>query len=127
MDKIHSYYVYILTNKSNTVFYTGITNSLFRRVAQHKLRISDGFTKKFNVDKLVYFEHFINVESAIIREKRIKKWKTEWKVRAIKKENPEFKDLLYEMMDKSQTKELNDLLKEKEKSEKTTHRNTLTA
>jgi putative endonuclease len=117
MDRIYSYFVYILTNKSNTVFYTGFTNNLLRRMTEHKLKISDGFTKKFNVDKLVYFEHFTNVERAIIREKRIKKWKTNWKVRMIKKENPEFKDLLFEMLDESQTNELNDLLKEKDKNE----------
>jgi putative endonuclease len=117
MSKIYLYFVYILTNKSNSVFYTGITNNIIRRIAQHKLKINDGFTKRYNVDKLVYFEIHNDVGLAIKREKQIKKWKTNWKKRVIKKENPEFKDLIYEFMDKSQTKELNDLLKQKEKSE----------
>lgn len=117
MSKIYLYFVYILTNKSNSVFYTGITNNIIRRIAQHKLKINDGFTKRYNVDKLVYFEIHNDVDLAIKREKQIKKWKTDWKKRVIRKENPEFKDLIYEFMDKSQTKELNDLLKQKEKNE----------
>jgi predicted GIY-YIG superfamily endonuclease len=117
MDKIYSYFVYILTNKTNSVFYTGITNNLLLRIAQHKLKINDGFTKRYNIDKLVYFEHYTHVEYAIKREKQMKKWKTNWKKRIIRKENPEFRDLIYEMMDKSQTKELNELLRQKEKNE----------
>jgi putative endonuclease len=81
------------------------------------LKINDGFTKRYNVDKLVYFEIHNDVDLAIKREKQIKKWKTDWKKRVIRKENPEFKDLIYEFMDKSQTKELDDLLNQKEKNE----------
>jgi putative endonuclease len=72
MERIYSYYDYILTNKNNIVFYTGFTNNHLRRVTEHKLEISDGFTKKYKTIKLVYFEHFTNVHFAIKREKRLK-------------------------------------------------------
>jgi putative endonuclease len=70
--KIHIYYVYMLTNISNTVLYTGVTNDLERRCFEHKKKIIKGFTKKYNVDKLVYFEKFDFVDMAIAREKQIK-------------------------------------------------------
>jgi putative endonuclease len=68
------YYVYILTNKSNKVLYTGVTNNLARRMFEHKNKLVEGFTKKYNLTKLVYYEIASNVESAIIREKQIKNW-----------------------------------------------------
>ncbi|GAB4141608.1 MAG: hypothetical protein Fur0024_3820 [Patescibacteria group bacterium] len=89
-----SYFVYILTNKTNTVFYIGLTNNLERRIYEHKNKLIDGFTKKYNVYKLVYFEDFGNVKDAIDAEKRMKKWKREWKYNIISKSNPDFKDLL---------------------------------
>ena len=70
--KIHLYYVYILSNAHNTVLYTGVTNDLQRRCLEHKQKIIKGFTQKYNVDKLVYFEQFDFAESAIEREKQIK-------------------------------------------------------
>jgi len=70
-DNKFSYFVYILTNKGNDVFYVGFTSNLNRRVVEHKMKIQDGFTKMFNVDKLVYFEHFTDVNFAIAREKRL--------------------------------------------------------
>ena len=70
--KIHIYYVYLLTNVNNTVLYTGVTNDLERRCFEHKKKIVKGFTKKYNVDKLVYFEIFDLVDLAIAREKQIK-------------------------------------------------------
>ncbi|MCX6163453.1 MAG: GIY-YIG nuclease family protein [Ignavibacteriae bacterium] len=116
MDKIYSYYVYILTNKTNTVFYTGFTNNLLRRTIEHKLKISDGFSKKYKTFKLVYFEHFTNVYLAIRREKRLKRWNKEWKLEIIKKSNPEMKDLIYDLLDENGIKEMEELLKEENKS-----------
>jgi putative endonuclease len=113
MEKIYSYFVYILTNKDNNVFYTGVTNNLLLRITQHKLKINEGFTKKYNTWKLVYFEHYPNVNFAINREKRLKKWNREWKLRVIRKMNPKMKDLIYDYLDDSEIKELKDLLNSK--------------
>ena len=91
--KKRNYYVYIVTNKNNTVLYTGVTNNLKRRIYEHKTKLNKGFTAKYNVYKLVYFEHFVSIKEAILREKRIKKWKREWKERLIREKNPEWIDL----------------------------------
>ena len=88
-----SYFVYILSNKSNTVLYTGITNNLKRRVFEHKQKIVEGFTKKYNVDKLVYFEVYNDPQSAIEREKQIKNLLRKKKELLINKENSEWYDL----------------------------------
>ena len=88
------YYVYILTNISNKVLYTGITNNLERRVFEHKNGIIEGFTKKYNVHKLVYFETTSDVYSAISREKQIKRLSRAKKQALIEKNNPEYKELL---------------------------------
>ena len=90
---MNSYYVYILTNKTNSVIYIGITNNLLRRLYEHKNKLLEGFTKKYNVNKLVYFEQTSDINEAIKREKILKKWNREWKIELIKKQNPEFKDL----------------------------------
>jgi len=82
-----TYYVYILANKVNTVLYVGVTNNLFRRVVEHKLQLHEGFTKRYNVYKLVYFESFQYVNDAISRETEIKRWKRQWKNRQIFKKN----------------------------------------
>ncbi len=87
------YYVYIMTNKANMVLYTGVTNDLKRRVYDHKEKLFDGFTKKYNVVKLVYYEVFKTIESAIKREKQIKRWRREWKTKLIEKVNPKWEDL----------------------------------
>jgi len=87
------YFVYIMTNKTNRVIYTGITNSLIRRTYEHKNKLIDGFTKKYNVDKLVYFEQFSDPENAILREKQIKAGSRQKKINLIIKDNPTFKDL----------------------------------
>jgi putative endonuclease len=89
---MNDYYVYILSNKSR-ILYTGVTNNLFRRVFQHKHKMLEGFTKKYNIDKLVYFEHTTQIESAIRREKEIKKWRREKKMKLITGTNPLFEDL----------------------------------
>ena len=74
---MNSYYVYILTNKTNSVIYTGITNNLLRRLYEHKNKLLEGFTKKYNVNKLVYFEQTSDINEAIKREKTLKKWNRE--------------------------------------------------
>lgn len=85
--------VYFMTNKSNSVLYVGVTNNLFRRVFEHKEKINKGFTKRYNVDKLVYYEVYDNIELAITREKQIKNWKREWKNALVEKDNPQWDDL----------------------------------
>ncbi len=91
--KLHNYYVYILANWNNKVIYTGMTNNLERRLYEHKNKLNDGFTKKYNVNKLVYYEQMSNVEDTIQREKEIKKWRREKKDKLINTLNPEWKDL----------------------------------
>ncbi len=110
-----SYWVYILTNRYDNVFYVGVTSNLNQRVVEHKMMLHDGFTKKYMVDKLVYFEHFTDIEFAIKREKRLKKWNKEWKRRIIKKENPLFRDLLYDFMSEDDIKEMRIFIEEREK------------
>ena len=90
---MNNYYVYILTNKTNSTLYIGMTNDLKRRLYEHKNKLIPGFTEKYNVNKLVYFEQTTDVKSAIQREKNLKKWNREWKLELIKKTNPAFKDL----------------------------------
>ncbi len=87
------YYIYILTNKKNSVFYAGITNDLVRRVFEHKEKLVKGFTQKYNIDKLVHYESTENVESAILREKEIKGKSRNYKLILIEKENPDYLDL----------------------------------
>ena len=89
----NNYYVYILSNIKNKVVYTGVTNDLKRRVYEHKNKLVAGFTEKYNVNKLVYFEQFSNINDAIQREKNIKKWRRKWKNELIEKTNPLWKDL----------------------------------
>ena len=93
------YYVYILTNKTNKVLYIGVTNDLARRMYEHKNKLIDGFSKKYNLKKLVYYEITNDVESAIKREKQLKNWHRDWKIRLITEHNPEWKDLSVEFMD----------------------------
>ena len=94
-----TYAVYLLTNKNNTVLYTGVTNDLRRRVAEHKMKIIPGFTKRYSVDKLVYYEFFENVEPAISREKQIKAGSRQKKEALINGINPEWTDLYLRFME----------------------------
>ena len=87
------YYVYILSNKKNGTLYIGMTNDLERRVLEHKTKAIKGFTKRYGLDKLVFFENYQDVNDAIKIEKRMKKWKRQWKINAIEEKNPEWKDL----------------------------------
>ena len=89
---MNSYYVYIMTNRSGTL-YIGITNNLIRRAYEHKNKLIDGFTKKYNINRLVYFEETSDVYSAISREKQIKGWIRKKKIELIEKANPKFIDL----------------------------------
>jgi putative endonuclease len=91
-----SYYVYIITNWNNKVMYIGITNNLIRRVYEHKNKLVKGFTEKYNVNKLVYFEETGDVIAAIAREKEIKKWRREKKDQLVNRMNPTWKDLSLE-------------------------------
>jgi len=86
------YYVYIMTNKSKTL-YTGATNNLIRRVFEHKNKLIPGFTSKYNITKLVYYEEFNEIKDAISREKQIKGWIRRKKIELIERMNPEWEDL----------------------------------
>lgn len=88
-----TYAVYILTNYNETTFYIGVTGNLQRRILEHKNKSVEGFTKKYNVDKLVYYELTRDIESALNREKQLKRWHRQWKINLIKEKNPNFNDL----------------------------------
>lgn len=92
------YFVYLLTNQRYTVLYIGITNDLLERIQQHKKKSNRGFTKKYNVDKLVYYEIFNDPLSAISREKEIKGWTRKKKVNLINKTNPGWRDLFISLL-----------------------------
>jgi putative endonuclease len=91
--KPRSFYVYILASHVGGTLYIGVTNDLIRRVGEHRLKSVKGFTKKYDVDKLVYFEQFDDAENAIRREKRLKSWNRAWKIRLIEELNPNWDDL----------------------------------
>ena len=82
-----------MTNKANKVLYTGVTNDLLRRAGEHKSKLFEGFTKKYNVSKLVYFEEFPSINDAIAAEKKVKGWLRSKKINLIESKNPEWKDL----------------------------------
>jgi putative endonuclease len=88
-----SFYVYILASRIGGTPYIGVTNDLVRRVAEHKSKAAESFTKKYDVDRLVYCEGFDGIELAIHREKRLKKWPRAWKISLIEKDNPNWIDL----------------------------------
>lgn len=88
----------MLASKKNGTLYIGVTNSLIRRVYEHKNNLVEGFTQKYSVHNLVYYEVYNDINNAITREKRIKKWKRQWKIELIKKFNPEWEDLYNEIL-----------------------------
>ena len=88
-----SYFVYILTNFEETTFYIGVTSNLQKRIWEHKNKVVEGFTEKYNVDRLVYYEQTEDVETALNRENQLKRWHRQWKINLIKEFNPEMKDL----------------------------------
>lgn len=87
------YFVYILASKKHGTLYTGMTGDLVRRVFEHKNKLADGFTKKYNIAMLVHYEIFADAASALHREKCIKEWKRDWKIKLIERENPGWLDL----------------------------------
>ena len=93
LDK--QYYVYSLVSKKYGTFYIGITSNLVERIYAHKQKYVDGFTKKYGVDKLVYYEIHTDVYEAITREKQLKKWNRQWKINLIEQTNPQWIDLYY--------------------------------
>ncbi len=95
----HQYYVYIITNKKEGVLYIGVSNDLERRMFEHKNKLVEGFSSKYNLDMLVYFEVYQYISDAIKREKNLKKWKREWKINLIIEENTDWKDLAEDWFD----------------------------
>ena len=93
-----SFYIYILATRKDGPTYVGVTNDLHRRVFEQKTHAVKGFTAKYNVDRLVYFEVFESIEAAITREKQLKKWRRAWKVALIERGNPEWRDLAEEFV-----------------------------
>ena len=89
----HSYWAYIITNKSRDVLYTGMTNNIERRIAEHRSGETGGFSKKYNLQHLVYYEEFGTPIEAIAREKQLKRWKRDWKCKLVEEENPHWRDL----------------------------------
>jgi len=99
MKTVHQYYVYILASKIRGILYIEMTNNLERRIYEHKKGIIKGFTKKYSVGQLMYFEVFKDVNEAIRGEKNMKKWKRDWKIQLIEKENKQWLDLLIDWYD----------------------------
>jgi len=92
------YYIYILASKKNGTLYIGVTNNLLKRVHNDKNNAVAGFTQKYNVHNLVYFEEHNDIGKAINREKQMKKWKRQWKIELIEKSNPQWRDLFYDLV-----------------------------
>jgi putative endonuclease len=88
-----TYYVYILASNRNGTLYIGVTNDLERRLFEHKNNLVEGFTKKYSVHSLVYYEYTNDVNAALQREKQLKRWTRKWKIELIEKVNPEWRDL----------------------------------
>ncbi len=95
---MNTYFVYIMASKRNGTLYIGVTNNLIKRVYEHKNNIVEGFTKKYSVHKLVYYEETPDIYSAIEREKRLKKWNRRWKIELIEKFNRNWEDLYVEVI-----------------------------
>jgi putative endonuclease len=93
MGRQRIYYVYILASRIGMTLYIGVTNDLIRRIYEHREKLAEGFTKKYGVVRLVYFEQYNDIEVAIRREKRLKKWNRAWKVRVVEENNPNWEDL----------------------------------
>ena len=92
-----SYFVYILASRRNGTLYIGVTNDLARRMGEHKSKIVPGFTRRYGVDKLVYFEEYTSVLEARARERAVKRWSRAWKLALIEKTNPQWRDLTDEL------------------------------
>jgi putative endonuclease len=88
-----NYFIYILASQKNGTLYTGVTSNLRKRIGEHKSNAIEGFTKEHSVHILVYYENFNDIQTALAREKQIKKWNRAWKLNLIEKDNPEWRDL----------------------------------
>jgi len=102
MEREPLYFVYILANKPNGTLYFGVTDNLVRRVQQHRDGLVAGFSKRYAVQLLVYFETLTDINAAIFREKSIKRWRRQWKVELIEAQNPQWRDLLLELISQDQ-------------------------
>lgn len=91
-------YIYIMTNKSKGTLYIGVTSNIIKRIYEHKNKLTDGFTKKYNLKKLVYYEIYDDINEAIKREKQLKSWKREWKIELVEKINNNWNDLYDEIL-----------------------------
>jgi putative endonuclease len=91
-------YTYILASKRNGTLYIGVTADLIKRVYKHKNNLIEGFTKKYGVHRLVYYETFENIENAIMREKQLKRWNRKWKLELIEQVNPNWEDLYFKLV-----------------------------
>ena len=98
MAKEHRYFVYILTSKRHGTLYVGVTSNLAGRIYEHKKDLREGFTKKYGVHLLVWFEEYAYIQDAILREKRIKKWRRVWKIELIENVNPDWIDLFEQIV-----------------------------
>jgi putative endonuclease len=98
VTKEHRYFVYILASKRNGTLYIGVTGNLAGRTHEHKQDLREGFTKKYGIHMLVWFEEFAYIRDAILREKRIKKWRRAWKIELIEKMNPDWTDLFQQVV-----------------------------
>lgn len=90
---MHKSYIYIVSNKKDGSLYIGVTSDLTKRIYEHKNKLIKGHTEKYNLDKLVYFELFDQIDLAIVREKQLKNWHRQWKINLIEKDNPNWEDL----------------------------------
>ena len=97
MSKPRQYYVYILASRIGGTLYVGVTNDLVRRVYEHRMKLAEGFTNRYGVARLVHLEAFDDIENAIVREKRLKKWNRAWKIQMIEENNPNWDDLYAEI------------------------------
>ena len=111
--EINKGFVYIMASKRNGTLYIGVTNNLIRRVAEHISEINKGFTNRYSVKTLVYYEPFSSFATAIKREKQLKSWKRAWKIALIERNNPQWQDLSTEIgVDKSYVKAISDMYKQ---------------
>ena len=99
MPPLEPYSVYILASKKNGTLYIGVTNNIKRRMYEHKNSLNKGFTSRYNINMLVFVEHFRYIKEAISEEKRLKKWNRAWKIRLIEEDNPEWADLAQDWFD----------------------------
>ena len=96
--KKEQFFIYILASRKDGALYIGVTSDLVKRIWEHKNRLVKGFSKKYNTDKLVYYEQCMDGKNAIQREKQLKKWNRKWKVELLERNNPDWKDLYYELL-----------------------------